>query len=147
MKTKTTATLQTLRASSPHPLKCCCDCSLTGPAESVSLTQLKHKDTGLSRLFLWWVWNQGLPVLQQRLKPRVRQSHRAYLEQQMNTFQRWLCKLLRINVDAGELLPLQAVLANTCCSSLSGSCICCQVQQLCCCHIGCSASTSCPALL
>ncbi|DBA98313.1 TPA: hypothetical protein ACH3X1_001233 [Trebouxia sp. C0004] len=55
-----------------------CNCRLTGPAESVSLTHLGHTDKGLSRLFLWWVWNQGLPALQQRLKPRVRQAEPAW---------------------------------------------------------------------
>jgi len=86
-----------------HQLIECRACRLTGPAESVSLTQLGHRDTGLSRLFLWWVWNQGLPALQQHLKPRVRQSHRAYLEQKIAAFQRWLCSLLHIESEAGEL--------------------------------------------
>lgn len=86
-----------------HGLIECGACRLTGPAESVSLTQLGHRDTGLSRLFLWWVWNQGLPPLQQRLKPRVRRSHRAYVEQKIAALQRWLCSLLHIESESGEL--------------------------------------------
>lgn len=86
-----------------HGLIQCCACRLTGPAESVSLTQLGHRDTGLSRLFLWWVWNQGLPALQQCLKPRVRQSYRAHLEQKIAALQRWLCSLLHIESESGKL--------------------------------------------
>lgn len=79
-----------------------CTCSLVGPEDSVKLTKLQHRDTGLSRIFLWWVWNQDLPTLQHDLKSRVRPSLRASLETKVTSLFHSVCRLLRIHSDAGE---------------------------------------------